>query len=89
MKKFFSMIGTQLKNFWEGTFYESTPEGGKKFSLGRFILVGLLIFALKMWMGGADIPITMMTMIMAQLGYVFGTKMLASIEKVKSFITKN
>ncbi len=88
MKRFFSAIGTQIKNFWYGTFYESTPEGGKKFSLGRFILVGLLSVALKIWTGGADIPITMMTMIMAQLGYVFGTKMLASIEKVKSLVGK-
>jgi len=81
-------IGNGLRGMWYGLFYETTPEGGKKFSAGRLILYILISVAIKIWTGGADIPVTMLTFVMMQSGYVFGTKMLNSIEKVKSIIKK-
>ncbi len=82
MKRFFSAIGTQLKNFWEGTFYESTPEGGKKFSIGRTCLIILLGISIGMWTGGSEIPATMMTVLLTFVGYSLGSKGLAAIEKL-------
>lgn len=86
MKKFFKTIGDQIRGFWYGTFYETTSEGHKKWSLGRVLLVVLFIAALKVWLGGAEIPMTMVALLFAMLIYVFGTKMVTAFEKVKSLI---
>ena len=82
MKKLGRAIWNGLRGIFYGLLYEDTPAGGKKFSLGRTGLVVLLGIAIGIWLTGANIPTTMLTVLLTFVGYALGTKGLAAIEKL-------
>ncbi len=82
MKKMFNAIWNALRGMFYGLLYEDTPAGGKKFSLGRTGLVVLMGIAISIWLGGANIPTTMLTVLLTFVGYALGTKGLAAIQAI-------
>ena len=84
MKKMFNAIWNALRGMFYGLLYEDTSAGGKKFSLGRTGLVVLLGIAIGIWLTGANIPTSMLTVLLTFLGYTLGSKGLAAIEKLVS-----
>jgi hypothetical protein len=76
------MFLTFIKTIWGGLFCEVSADGTKKFSLGRLILLSLYVSAMISWSSGLEIPETMLTILLTMTGYTFGTKALASIEKL-------
>ena len=82
MKKMFNAIGNGFRGLFYGVLYESTPDGHKKFSLGRLILVVLLLVSGNIWLTGAELPASMLTVLLTFVGYTLGSKGLAAIEKI-------
>lgn len=82
MKELLKSIKEGLQGIWYGLFYEKTPEGNKKFSLGRLLLMVLFGMSLVLWGGDKEIPQTMLTVLLTFVGYNFGTKAVSVIEKL-------
>ena len=73
---------TFLKKIFEGLLYEQTENNQTKFSIGRLFLFVLFISAMIVWLGGSDIPGTMLTVLLTFVGYNMGSKALTAIEKI-------
>ena len=55
----------------------------RKMSLHRVILIVLVGVAIGMWVGGGEIPGTMLTFLLTITGVVFGDKALSAIKTIK------
>ncbi len=82
MKKLLKSVGKVIKEIGKGLFYEKTHADGKKFSLGRLLLISLFAMSMVIWWGSTNIPTTMLTILLTLIGYNFGTKAVTVIEKL-------
>jgi len=62
--------------------YGIISESDGKLSIGRTLLLALIILASFRWMHGLDIPETMITLILTLVGYIFGGKTISSISDI-------
>jgi len=82
MKKFLTNIKNIMSNIFKGIFCEKTENDKIKFSLGRLMLIMLFTAAMVIWLGGANIPTTALTILLTLLSHNFGTKMIAAIQAI-------
>lgn len=50
-----------------------------KLSIGRLLLISVFALAIVKWSMGTDLPSTMVSVMMALLGYVMGSKLVGNI----------